>query len=187
MFTINSYYDIYKSIGPSYQDKRKGIVLIARQHPGETVGSYVMQGCIDFLMGNSDEAKKLRDIYIIKVVPMMNPDGVLVGNSRTSFAGCDLNRRWLKPNEIIHPEVYYTKEMILKLASQREIAFICDFHGHFGAFNSFFIVIIKIIEDYVHYFLLFVVNYQKLFLINNVIMVCQNLNILLRELLYLMN
>ena len=138
MFTINSYYDIYKSIGPSYQDKRKGIVLIARQHPGETVGSYVMQGCIDFLMGNSDEAKKLRDIYIIKVVPMMNPDGVLVGNSRTSFAGCDLNRRWLKPNEIIHPEVYYTKEMILKLASQREIAFICDFHGHFGAFNSFF-------------------------------------------------
>jgi hypothetical protein len=68
----------------------------------------------------------------------MNPDGVLVGNSRTSFAGCDLNRRWLKPNEIIHPEVYYTKEMILKLASQREIAFICDFHGHFGAFNSFF-------------------------------------------------
>ena len=138
MFTINSYYDIYKNIGPSYEDKRKGIVLIARQHPGETVGSYVMQGCIDFIMGNSDEAKKLRDIYIIKVVPMMNPDGVLVGNSRTSFAGCDLNRRWLKPNEIIHPEVYYTKEMILKLASQREIAFICDFHSHFGAFNSFF-------------------------------------------------
>ena len=138
MFTINSYYDIYKSIGPSYHDKRKGIVLIARQHPGETVGSYVMQGCIDFLMGNSDEAKKLRDIYIIKIVPMMNPDGVLVGNSRTSFAGCDLNRRWLKPNEIIHPEIYYTKEMILKLALQREIAFICDFHGHFGAFNSFF-------------------------------------------------
>ena len=89
---------------------------------------------MDFLLGNSDEAKKLREIYLFKIIPMMNPDGVLVGNSRTSFAGCDLNRRWLKPNEIIHPEIYYAKEMILKLTNIRDIAFIIDFHGHFGAF-----------------------------------------------------
>ena len=93
---------------------------------------------MDFLMGNSDEAKKLREIYLFKIVPMMNPDGVLVGNSRTSFAGCDLNRRWGKPNEIIHPEVFHTKQMITKLATQRNIAFIVDCHGHFGAFNSLF-------------------------------------------------
>ncbi len=40
----------------------------------------------------------------------MNPDDVLVGNSRTSIAGYDLNRIWLKPNEIIHPEIYYLKK-----------------------------------------------------------------------------
>ena len=89
-------------------------------------------------MGNSDEAKKLREIYLFKIVPMMNPDGVLVGNSRTSFAGCDLNRRWGKPNEVIHPEVYSTKQMITKLSNQRNIAFIIDCHGHFGTFNSLF-------------------------------------------------
>ena len=92
-------------------DERQAVIIIARQHPGETVGSYVIQGCIDFLMGNSEEAKKLREIYLFKIVPMMNPDGVLVGNSRTSFAGCDLNRRWGKPSEIIHPEVFFTKNM----------------------------------------------------------------------------
>ena len=119
-------------------DDRQAVILIARQHPGETVGSYVIQGCIDFLMGNSEEAKKLREIYLFKIVPMMNPDGVLVGNSRTSFAGCDLNRRWGKPSEIIHPEVYFTKNMILKLTLQRNIAFIIDCHGHFGTFNSLF-------------------------------------------------
>jgi hypothetical protein len=119
-------------------DKRKGIVLIARQHPGETVSSFVMKGAVEFLMGNSEESKKLRQLYMIRVVPMMNPDGVLVGNSRTSFAGCDLNRRWETPHETIHPEIYHTKEMILKMFSQRDIAFICDFHGHIGAFNSFF-------------------------------------------------
>ena len=119
-------------------DDRQAVIIIARQHPGETVGSYVIQGCIDFLMGNSEEAKKLREIYLFKIVPMMNPDGVLVGNSRTSFAGCDLNRRWGKPSEIIHPEVFFTKNMILKLTLQRNIAFIIDCHGHFGTFNSLF-------------------------------------------------
>ena len=119
-------------------DERKAVVIIGRQHPGETVGSYVVKGCMDFLMGNSDEAKKLREIYLFKIVPMMNPDGVLVGNSRTSFAGCDLNRRWGKPNEIIHPEIFNTKQMITKLATQRNIAFVIDCHGHFGTFNSLF-------------------------------------------------
>ena len=146
MITLNSQYDIYNSKFGFFdrsKDKRKGVVLFARQHPGETVGSHVMKGCMDFLMGNSDEAKKLREIYLFKIIPMMNPDGVLVGNSRTSFAGCDLNRRWLKPNEIIHPEIYYAKEMILKLSNIRDIAFIIDFHGHFGAFNSFFYANVK--------------------------------------------
>ena len=162
MFTINSMYDMFKNgiisvVTPKSNnysyiknniennnntsqilDERKAVVVIGRQHPGETVGSYVVKGMYDFLMGDSDEAKKLREIYIFKIVPMMNPDGVLVGNSRTSFAGCDLNRRWGKPNEIIHPEIYNTKQMILKLSTQRNLAFIIDCHGHFGTFNSLF-------------------------------------------------
>ena len=163
MFTINSMYDIFQNGATSVVtqksknylyikntqennnnnlsqvlDERKAVVIIGRQHPGETVGSYVVKGCIDFLMGDSEEAKKLREVYVFKIVPMMNPDGVLVGNSRTSFAGCDLNRRWGKPNEIIHPEVYSTKQMITKLSNQRNIAFIIDCHGHFGTFNSLF-------------------------------------------------
>ena len=166
MFTINSMYDIFKNrvtpiITPKSEgysilkskfeknknnpinisqilDERKVIVIIARQHPGETVGSFVMKGIFEFLLGDSEEAKKLRELYLFKIIPMMNPDGVLVGNSRTSFAGCDLNRRWTKPNEIIHPEIYKTKQMILKLASQRNIGFIVDCHGHFGTFNSLF-------------------------------------------------
>ena len=119
-------------------NNKKIIILIARQHPGETVGSFVIKGCIDFLLNDSEEAKKLRELYIFKIIPMMNPDGVLSGNSRTSFAGCDLNRRWLKPNEIMHPEIYHIKNMILSLAENNNISFIIDFHGHFGNYNSFF-------------------------------------------------
>jgi len=119
-------------------NNKKAVIMIARQHPGETVGSHVIKGCIDFLLGNSEEAEMLREIYNFQIIPMMNPDGVLVGNSRTGFAGCDLNRRWSKPNEIIHPEIFYTKSLILKTALFQNISFIIDFHGHFGAYNSLF-------------------------------------------------
>lgn len=134
MFSINC----EGNIANNQSDSRNGIVLIARQHPGETCSSYVMKGAMDFLLGNSDEAVQLRKLYLIKIVPMVNVDGVIIGNSRTSFAGCDLNRRWSSTNAMIHPEIFYTKEMIHKMDSQREISFICDFHGHIGAFNSFF-------------------------------------------------
>ena len=119
-------------------NSKKSVFMIARQHPGETVGSHVIKGCIDFLLGDSEEAKKLREIYNFQIIPMMNPDGVLVGNSRTGFAGCDLNRRWSKPNEIIHPEIFYTKSLILKTSLRQNISFIIDFHGHFGTYNSLF-------------------------------------------------
>lgn len=116
---------------------KQGVVIMARAHPGETPGSWMMKGIIDFLLGNSNEAKFLRNKYIFKIIPMLNPDGVICGNYRTSIAGCDLNRRWNKPNENIHPEIFFAKQMIMKFAGARDICLICDLHGHTGAHNVF--------------------------------------------------
>jgi hypothetical protein len=41
-----------------------------------------MQGIIDYLVGNSEEAKTLRDRFVFKIIPMINPDGVIYGNFR---------------------------------------------------------------------------------------------------------
>jgi murein tripeptide amidase MpaA len=72
---------------------RKGIVITARVHPGETNASWMMKGIIDYLVGPSLDAKILRDNFVFKIVPMLNPDGVINGNYRCSLAGCDLNRQ----------------------------------------------------------------------------------------------
>ena len=42
--------------------------MIGRQHPGETEGYHVIQGCIDLLLVDSDEAQKLRKNYDIKII-----------------------------------------------------------------------------------------------------------------------
>jgi murein tripeptide amidase MpaA len=106
---------------------KKTIVLTARVHPGETVGSWIMKGVIEYLLGTSYDAEFLRDNFIFKIVPMINPDGVVQGNYRCSFSACDLNRRYTTPSKLLHPEIYYLKEMVHKFAS---LAFYCDFHGH---------------------------------------------------------
>lgn len=52
-----------------------------------------MEGMLDFLLDlNNEEAKYLRSVCIFKIVPMMNPDGVIHGNYRCSLSGVDLNR-----------------------------------------------------------------------------------------------
>ena len=112
-------------------NKRKCIVISARVHPGETVGSWMMQGVINFLTDPNDpEAKILRDNFVFKIIPMLNPDGVINGNYRCSLAGCDLNRRWKKPNKVLHPIIHQAKRMILNLSSERGVVFFCDLHGH---------------------------------------------------------
>ena len=50
-----------------------------------------MKGILQFLTSQSTEARALRDEYVFKIIPMLNIDGVIHGNYRTSLAGVDLN------------------------------------------------------------------------------------------------
>lgn len=96
-----------------------------------------MQGILDFLTGPSKSAKLLRRRFIFKIIPMLNIDGVIVGNYRCSLVGVDLNRRWLNPSQEKHPVVYFAKRMMEKVALMRRIVLYCDFHGHSKKRNVF--------------------------------------------------
>ncbi|CAI2361225.1 unnamed protein product [Moneuplotes crassus] len=116
---------------------KKGIVFTARVHPGESNSSFIAEGLIDFLCGNSKEAIFLRNNYVIKIIPMINPDGVIYGNYRCSLLGVDLNRRWNKPSKILHPTIYNAKQIIKMLDIDRSVALFCDIHGHSRKKNVF--------------------------------------------------
>ncbi len=79
---------------------KRAVVLTARVHPGETVGSWMMKGVMEFLLSGEREAEELLEKYVFKVVPCLNPDGVVQGNYRCSLAGCDLNRRYPFPSKV---------------------------------------------------------------------------------------
>jgi len=52
---------------------------------------------------------ELRKKYVLKLVPMLNPDGVVLGNYRCSLAGVDPNRQYRTPSYQLTPEIYYYK------------------------------------------------------------------------------
>ena len=107
-------------------NSRPSVIFTARVHPGETSGSYVIESVITNLLNNSIFSNYLLDKYIFKIIPMLNPDGVIHGHYRNNILGKDLNRMWQDPRPNLTPTIYYLK----KLISINKPFFFCDFHGH---------------------------------------------------------
>ncbi len=124
-------------------------MICARVHPGESNASYMMQGFIKTILGQSLQAKELRKRCVFKIIPMVNPDGVIVGNYRTNMAGNDLNRKYHAPDERLHPTVCAIKKIVHSICfpdgeveegvvpdEDKVFAFI-DMHGHSRKKNVF--------------------------------------------------
>ena len=78
-------------------DGRKVIWMVARQHPGETMAEWWMEGLINRLVDDSDPVvNTILDRAVLYLVPNMNPDGSRRGHLRTNAAGANLNREWDK-------------------------------------------------------------------------------------------
>jgi hypothetical protein len=101
----------------------------------------MMEGFIKHISGSSNEAKELRKRLVFHIVPMTNPDGVIIGNYRTSFSGNDLNRQFDKPNFRLHPTVVGIKQLIERIKAtsteQDPILSFIDMHGHSRKKNVF--------------------------------------------------
>uniref|UniRef100_A0A669E4C8 AGBL carboxypeptidase 1 n=1 Tax=Oreochromis niloticus TaxID=8128 RepID=A0A669E4C8_ORENI len=109
---------------------RPYIVLTSRVHPGESNASWVMKGTLEFLCSNDLVAQSLREAFVFKVIPMLNPDGVINGTNRCDLNSKDLNRQWSKPDPLLSPTIYHTKGFLyyLNIIGQTPVVF-CDYHG----------------------------------------------------------
>ncbi|WP_409431863.1 M14-type cytosolic carboxypeptidase [Litorimonas sp. RW-G-Af-16] len=87
----------------------KPIWVIARQHPGESMAEWWMEGFLSRLLDTDDDvAMSLRKAATFYVVPNMNPDGSCRGNLRTNVNGANLNREWGVATLENSPEVLHT-------------------------------------------------------------------------------
>lgn len=113
----------------AHNSKRKQLWVIARQHPGESMAEWWMEGCLDRLLDQDDaRSRALRSIADIHIVPNMNPDGSFLGNLRTNALGVNLNREWQSPSIEKSPEVFHVRQRM----EQTGIDLVLDVHGDEG-------------------------------------------------------
>lgn len=107
-------------------DDAPRIWIIARQHPGEAMAGWFMEGLVARLLDEGDPLiTALLDEAALYLVPTMNPDGVAIGNHRTNAAGRDLNREWLTPSEEHSPEVFHVRRAM----QEAGVDLFLDVHG----------------------------------------------------------
>ena len=114
--------------------------LSARVHPGETPASFVMHGLLLFLVSDHPKAKELREAAILLAVPMLNPDGVFVGNYRCNSVGLDLNRLWHASVAGTAPTVHAMREAARAYCAYADVCklqMVVDIHAHSTCMNGF--------------------------------------------------
>ena len=100
--------------------------VIGRQHPGETMAEWWMEGFLERLLDPADPlASTLLEKARVFVVPNMNPDGSRRGHLRTNAAGINLNRAWAAPSMEESPEVF----LVSRLMARTGVDFCLDVHG----------------------------------------------------------
>jgi len=105
---------------------KRQVWLIARQHPGETMAEWFVEGLLQRLLDPADPvARVLLQRCTFHVVPNMNPDGSVRGNLRTNAAGANLNREWLEPSMERSPEVLLVRQCMQRTG----VDLFLDAHG----------------------------------------------------------
>lgn len=100
--------------------------IIGRQHPGESMASWWMEGFLARLLDTTDAVSRaLLKAATIHVVPHMNPDGAIRGHLRCNAVGANLNREWATPSMERSPEVFLTREAM----DASGVDFCLDVHG----------------------------------------------------------
>lgn len=107
-------------------DAKKKIWITARQHPGETMAEWFVEGLLDRLLDQDDgAARELLNKAVFYIVPNMNPDGSVRGHLRTNAAGVNLNREWQTPSMEKSPEVFLVRQKMLETG----VDMFLDIHG----------------------------------------------------------
>lgn len=108
------------------EEAEKKIWIIARQHPGESMAEWFIEGLLERLLDSDDAVStELLNKAAFYIVPNMNPDGSVLGNLRTNSLGINLNREWDKSTPEKSPEVFYVYQKMKQTGLDLNL----DIHG----------------------------------------------------------
>nr|WP_136249671.1 M14-type cytosolic carboxypeptidase [Ningiella ruwaisensis] len=126
LLVVGTLDDETQSIDSSASSTKNRIWITARQHPGETMAEWLIEGLLGRLLDEDDGlARALLNDNVFYIVPNMNPDGAYRGHLRTNAVGANLNREWESPSLDRSPEVFH----VLNKMKETGVDLFLDIHG----------------------------------------------------------
>jgi hypothetical protein len=111
-------------------ERKKTVWLISRQHPMESSPTFLLKGLVDWVLEDPEFSRWWRKDVVLKVVPIVNVDGVAEGYSRHNVNGINLNRNWQEDIQAEQHEVRAVHGAIDDyLTSGHPIDFFMDLHA----------------------------------------------------------
>ena len=124
---------------PRRFEQKQVFIMTARVHPGEVPASHVLEGLVAFLLRPDDpRAKELRERFVFKLIPMLNPDGVYEGHYRADTRGVNLNRMYTNARPEEQPSIHAATQVVQQCHARGELLFYVDTHGHASKRGCFF-------------------------------------------------
>jgi len=118
--------DLDRVVVGSPADDKRTVWVVARQHPGESMAEWWMEGFLSRLLDPHDAlARRLRNAAVFHIVPNMNPDGSFRGHLRCNAVGANLNREWETPTAERSPEVLWVRNKM----DETGVDLCLDVHG----------------------------------------------------------
>eukprot|EP00605_Chrysophyceae_sp_TOSAG23-4_P001504 GSChrysophyteH1.ASY1.ANO1.1648.1 assembled CDS len=103
----------------------------ARVHPGEVPCQHTFKGILNFLMDRTDViAQEMRKRFVIKLIPILNPDGVYRGHFRLDQFGQNLNRYYSSPDIVEQTPIYAARKCLDYYSAQKKLSLYLDLHAH---------------------------------------------------------
>ena len=140
---------------------KKYVLVVGRMNPGETVSSYIIEGLVNFLLSEHLDAKRSRESLIYIIIPMLNLDGVIIGNSRCNISGISIHKKCPESFSVLCGEVKVIKQLAYKIHVRSGIFLFMEITGSFKNVGSFLhgpgttkgspaCLLTKILSEFVH-------------------------------------
>ena len=118
-------------------EKKARVWIHGRIHPSETPGSWLLDGLVEQLTGDSLEAKALRRQIDFYILPFINPDGVAEGLSRSNPTGVNQEINFGRSADSTVVEVKAVKAALARLTAEKPFDIVLNNHSQQSDFATY--------------------------------------------------
>jgi hypothetical protein len=114
-------------------------------HPGETPAIFTCEGLVSWFVAGGEARAALKEL-LVNVVLLPNPDGIALGNYRTTAASVNLEVQWSAPYDSDVPEIVALRSTIERLMgtstapAESPICLLLNLHASHGGGYPFHFV-----------------------------------------------